>query len=418
MLSPALSQLLERARTRFGLEVEVIDATLKHVYPDGTTALARLIEGSPDLRQSLLGALAGGRPERVDEAGANYHVFPLRRAAKVRQSSALLAVRRTDSGVADGGEAKAWPELARSMVEADFAAADALTVERQQSRRLLATLRFLSDLVETDNESALGQAIVQAAAVWFDADARIFAREITGDFVLHTALPGAQIENGATRLSSHWIGDAAAPVRVGPIPEWGHAIGESDLVLIPLSSTGPADWVLALIGTLPPEAERLFSVLGRIAAVQVETFRSKRRDRTRAAFSITHRRGWIRPRARRGQARSRAGGDDASRVRLPGAESRGWRTPPCVARQPGRASRGWSWPRRQAPLRTCGVRMHDVSGRRRVGDSRAQSLGGRAFRTRGRADCARRDGHHPGVAGWRSGSFAGCCCGCRGICGV
>ncbi len=150
MLSPALSQLLERARTRFGLEVEVIDATLKHVYPDGTTALARLIEGSPDLRQSLLGALAGGRPERVDEAGANYHVFPLRRAAKVRQPSALLAVRRTDSGVADGGEAKAWPELARSMVEADFAAADALTVERQQSRRLLATLRFLSDLVETD----------------------------------------------------------------------------------------------------------------------------------------------------------------------------------------------------------------------------------------------------------------------------
>ena len=37
MLSPALSELLERARTRFGLEVEVMDATLKHVYPDGTT---------------------------------------------------------------------------------------------------------------------------------------------------------------------------------------------------------------------------------------------------------------------------------------------------------------------------------------------------------------------------------------------
>ena len=89
MLSPALSQLLERARTRFGLEVEVMDATLKHVYPDGTTALARLIEGSPDLRQSLLGALAGGRPEQVDEAGVNITCFLFVAPRKVRQPSAL-----------------------------------------------------------------------------------------------------------------------------------------------------------------------------------------------------------------------------------------------------------------------------------------------------------------------------------------
>ena len=64
----------------------------------------------------------------------------------------------------------------------------------------------------------------------------------------------------------------------------GARVGESDLVLIPLSSSGPADWVLALIGALPPDAERLFSVLGRIAAAQVEGFRSKRRDRTRQHF--------------------------------------------------------------------------------------------------------------------------------------
>src|SRR5437764_13651525 len=89
MLSSSLSQLLERARTRFGLEVEVMDATLRHVYPDGTTALGRMIEGSADVRQSLLGALAGGRPETLDDAGVNYQVFPLRRAATVRRSSAL-----------------------------------------------------------------------------------------------------------------------------------------------------------------------------------------------------------------------------------------------------------------------------------------------------------------------------------------
>jgi len=108
MLSPALSELLERARTRFGLEVEVMDASLRHVYPDGTTALARVIEGSADIRESLLGALAGGRPQTVDDAGVNYQVFPLRRAAKVRQSSALVAVRRGEPGAVESGEVKAW----------------------------------------------------------------------------------------------------------------------------------------------------------------------------------------------------------------------------------------------------------------------------------------------------------------------
>jgi hypothetical protein len=284
MLSSSLSQLLERARTRFGLEVEVLDATLQHVYPDSTTALGRMIEESPIVRQSLLDALSDGRPEQLDDSGVQYQVFPLRRAARVRQATALVAVRRTERGVESVDDEKAWPELARAIVEADFAAADALTDERQNSRRLLATLRFLRHLVETDAEAELGHAIVQAAAVWFDVDARIFQRDLGGDFVLHTALPGVHVDEAAKRLSPHWFADAAEAVRLGPIPEWGQGAGGSEVVLVPLSVTGNPDWVLALIGTFPADAESLFGVLGRIAGSQLETIRSRRRDRTREHF--------------------------------------------------------------------------------------------------------------------------------------
>ena len=55
--------------------------------------------------------------------------------------------------------------------------------------------------------------MVQAAAVWFDVDARIFEREIAGEFVLHTALPGAQVEDSARRLNSHRL--ASPPSRCG-----------------------------------------------------------------------------------------------------------------------------------------------------------------------------------------------------------
>ncbi len=223
MLSSSLSQLLERARTRFGLEVEVLDATLQHVYPDSTTALTRMIEQSPVVRQSLLNALADGRPEQLTDDDVHYQVFPLRRAAKVRQASALVAVRRTERKIESVEDDRAWPELARAIVEADFAASEALTDERQQSRRLLATLRFLRHLVETDTEADLAQATVQAAAVWFDVDPRIFQRDLAGEFTLHTALPGAQVEESARRLSQHWFADTREPVRVGPIADWGQA---------------------------------------------------------------------------------------------------------------------------------------------------------------------------------------------------
>ena len=284
MLSSSLSQLLERARTRFGLEVEVLDATLQHVYPASTTALGRMIEESPVVRQSLLAALADGRPEQLGDAGAQYQVFPLRRATRVRQASALVAVRRSERHTDSIDDQRAWPELARAIVEADFAASEALSDERQHSRRLLATLRFLRHLVETDTETDLAHAIVQAAAVWFDVDARIFQRELSGKFVLHTALPGAQVEEAAKHLSPHWFAGGADTIRTGPISEWGQTVSGADVVLVPLSVGGHPDWVLALIGAFPQDAESLFAVLGRIVGVQLETIRSKQRDRTRDHF--------------------------------------------------------------------------------------------------------------------------------------
>ena len=95
MVSPALSQLLERARARFGLEVEVLDAGLNSLYPEGGSDLGRIIQDSPAVRRALLDALAGGRAERLDGNGVNYRFYPLRQSPKRRQAAGLLAIRRS-----------------------------------------------------------------------------------------------------------------------------------------------------------------------------------------------------------------------------------------------------------------------------------------------------------------------------------
>jgi GGDEF domain-containing protein len=279
MLSTALSQLLERARTRFGLEVEILDAELQHVYPETGSDLGRLIGESPAVRSALLDALAAGRPENLNRGGLSYRVFPLRRSARLRNGSGLMAIR--GSVQAESPNMEPWSDLARAVVEADFAAADALSDERQNSRRLLATLRFLRHLVDTDTEADLSEAVVQAAAVWFDADARIYERDLAGDYVLHTALPGADVEEAGRRLNSLSLAGSNEVTRLRGVPEgWQPAAG-SEVVLVPLSSAGATEWVLALIGGIPQDAEVVFPILGRVVGVQLEAMRARRRDRVR-----------------------------------------------------------------------------------------------------------------------------------------
>ena len=294
MLSTALSQLLERARTRFGLEVEILDATLTHVYPETATELGRLIEDSPAVRRTLLDTLAAGRPDQLDRAGLVYQVFPLRRSSRTRHTPGLLAVRRPSGGTSPV-DAEPWSELARAIVEADFAASETLNDERQRSRRLLATLRFLRHLVETEGEGELAQALIQAAAVWFDVDARIYQRDLAGDFLLHIALPGAQIDEAAQRLNSLWISGAADMRRLGSVPEWSHGSAGHEVVLVPLSGSAPSDWILALVGNVGEDAESLFPILGRIAGLQLEAVRTRRAERTRDRFELLVRQTEIAP---------------------------------------------------------------------------------------------------------------------------
>ena len=174
MLSSALSQVLERARTRFGLEVEILNGELRHLFPEGGTELGRSIRESPELRRVLRDVLVVGHARDIEGAGQRYRVYPLRQSDRIGQKGGLLAVRETDAGELSGGEAGPWSEFARAAIEADLSAGDVLRDERHRSRRLLAILRFLRYLIETADQADLTQALVQAAAVWFDVDARIY----------------------------------------------------------------------------------------------------------------------------------------------------------------------------------------------------------------------------------------------------
>jgi hypothetical protein len=250
MLSSALSQVLERARTRFGLEVEIFDDELKNLYPESSTDLARLVGESAEVRQSLRAVAQLGHAREIEAGGRRYRVYPLRHADRTGQKGGLLAVRgeNGEHSEAAAAESGPWPEFARAAIEADLSATDRLREERQGSRRLLAILRFLRYLLESTDEAGLTQALVQAAAVWFDVDARIYRRDLEGRFHLHNWLPAVEPDDASRRLDPQLLGMDREIKRVPATPEFGNLSAGGDLVIVPLAGSSRTDWILTLTG--------------------------------------------------------------------------------------------------------------------------------------------------------------------------
>src|SRR6187200_1142796 len=117
MLSPALTQLFERARTRFGVDIEILDSSLNSSYPEVETDLQRAIRDSPAIRQALLGCLTTGRVGQVVISGQRCDVVPLRRGASAQRGVALGVLRLTAGPSPTSSEF--WVEFVRATVEAD-----------------------------------------------------------------------------------------------------------------------------------------------------------------------------------------------------------------------------------------------------------------------------------------------------------
>ena len=279
MVSATLIHVLERARVRIGLDVEILDQRLKNLYPEGVTDLSRLIQDSASARRTLLDAIAVGRPDRLEGAGMHYHVYPLISSSRQRKPVGLLAVRATPPD-----NAESWSDVIRAIIESDLAAADLLGEERHRSRRLTGALRFLDFIIDSSDERAVTQALVQAAAIWYDVDARVFRRSLKGDFVLHAWLPGSTpgfqvlqpdilgTDGDLRRLESDWaIGQDGS----------GH-----EALVVPLRGVGVVDWVLLLIGRVPREADAVLRLIARVAQMQLVAIATRHSQSARGRFEM------------------------------------------------------------------------------------------------------------------------------------
>ncbi len=144
-------------------------------------------------------------------------------------------------------------------------------------------MRLVEHLLGSQDERDLTDALIQAAAVWGDLDARLYRRTPDEAFALHALLPSLRDTARPRRVPASLVAGADKPFRVSSISELeqlGWTGPHTEVLVIPPS---PGDeWLLVVGGTVEPHVERVLAV-----AAKTLSLRTNRAARLRPASAVS-----------------------------------------------------------------------------------------------------------------------------------
>ena len=140
-------------------------------------------------------------------------------------------------------------------------------------------MRFVGQMPSSGDERALVTSIVQAGAVWYDLDARVYRRELSGRFGLEMWLPGADVTNGPKEIDVDPAVAPDVPTRISSINELeqhGWQSFQGEILLFPILVEGLVRRLLVVAGPIDRDAESTLMLICRSAGVVLGQMAEKR----------------------------------------------------------------------------------------------------------------------------------------------
>ncbi len=164
-------------------------------------------------------------------------------------------------------------------------------------------MRFVSQMRDAATEEQLVQDVIQAAAVWYDLDARAYGRDVRGRYLLEVWLPGADVENDPREMDVTGLVVADAPTHVSSVQELeqlGWRTLQGEVLLLPIVGADAARWLVAVPGTVDREVETTLMLVCRSAGAVIDQLgvRRGREVQERLARRMTEGRAAFAARAR------------------------------------------------------------------------------------------------------------------------
>jgi len=148
----------------------------------------------------------------------------------------------------------------------------------ERVRRLSAAMRFLSQMHGIGAEADLITAVLQAAAVWYDLDARAYRRDLRGHDVLEMWLPGAELDNDPRELTAEGLISPDQAARISSMADFeqlGWHNAQREVALLPIAPHGRIRWLLVVPGAVDRETEATLMLVCRTAASVVDKLASE-----------------------------------------------------------------------------------------------------------------------------------------------
>ncbi len=272
---PWLAQL----RLQFDLAIELLDTDLEYVLDsclDGHPSVAlRKYLGAPsvpELADASARAMRSAQAQWLTIGVARIHVVPLyaRTPPPSRPAGVLLVADVRPGVIVNEG----WDVVDRRLdavsrwlapaVEASLASGAPADPRADPTAGLL---EIADAITRIDSDQAIMAFLMDAMALWFDADVRVYREDASGAFALVNWLPAADITATPTRLEGHhlWARDEAFTLEsAGDLDEEGWHLPTAETVLVPIVVDESVAWLLVVAGAGSAAVPTLNS-LGRIA---------------------------------------------------------------------------------------------------------------------------------------------------------
>jgi len=149
----------------------------------------------------------------------------------------------------------------------------------ERVRRLAAVMRFLTQMHGIGAEADLIQAVIQAAAVWYDLDVRAYRRDLRSVDRLDTWLPGADLDADPRELTTGALVSPDQAARISSMADFeqlGWHNAQREVALFPISPGGAVRWLLVVPGAVDPDTEATLMLVCRTAASVLEQLAARK----------------------------------------------------------------------------------------------------------------------------------------------
>ncbi len=154
--------------------------------------------------------------------------------------------------------------------------------QEQTADRLAGLIDVIDALSHSPSEPEVMALVMDAIALWYDVDVRVYRQELPNAFVLHACLPAVDADRVARRLEAESIVPGHRPFRVDETTPAASGWDGDAAVFVPLSVEDSIDWLLTVSASADPTFGATVELLSHVVSVRLTQLSRDAADQLRA----------------------------------------------------------------------------------------------------------------------------------------